>query len=92
MEIFANQKVHDIAVERVVCESPMFVPSVSDSDFDISSPSLGKFVFSTAASTTKEELREVDLPVHTLIGGSVGRSIRKDEYDKLFEESLKKNR
>ena len=70
----------------------MFVPSDSDSDFDISSSSLGKFVFSTAASAIEEELSEVDLPVHTLIGGSVERSIRKDECDMLFEESLKKDR
>ena len=50
----ANQKVRDIAVESVGCESPLFVPSDSDSDFDISNPSLGKFVFPTAASATEE--------------------------------------
>ena len=88
----ANQKVRDIAVESAGCESPLFVPSDSDSDFDISSPSLGKFVLPTAVSAPEEELSEVDLPVHTLIGGSVERSIRKDECDKLFEESLKKDR
>ena len=31
----ANQKVRDIATECVGCESPLFVPSDSDSDFDI---------------------------------------------------------
>ena len=53
---------------------------------------MGKFVFPTAVSATEEELCEVDLPVHTHIGGSVEISIRKDECDKLFEESLKKDR
>ena len=70
----------------------MFIPSDNDSDFNISSPSLGKFAFPTAANATEKELREVHLLVHTLIGGSVERSIRKDEWDKLFEESLKKDR
>ena len=88
----ANRKVRDIAVERVSCELPMFIPSDRDSDFAISSPSLGKFVCPTIASATEEELSEVDLPVHTLIEGSVERSIKKDECDKLFEESLKKDR
>ena len=49
-----------------------------------------KFVFPTAASATEEELSEVDLPVHTLIGGSIERSIQKDERDRLFEEPLEK--
>ena len=88
----ASQKVCDLAVEYVGCESPMFVLSDSGSDFDISSPSLGKFVFPTTVSATEEELSKVDLPTHTHIGGSVERSIWKDECDKLFEESLKKDR
>ena len=74
-EKFVNQKVRDIATERVGCESPLFVLSDSDSDFDISSLSLRKFVFPAAASATEEELREEDLPVHTLIGGSTERFI-----------------
>ena len=74
-EKFVNQKVRDIATESVGCESPLFVLSDSDSDFHISSPSLRKFVFPAAASATEEELREEDLPVHTLIGGSTERFI-----------------
>ena len=74
-EKFVNQKVRDIATERVGCESPLFVLSDSDSDFDISSPSLRKFVFPAAASATEEELSEEDLPVHTLIGDSTERFI-----------------
>ena len=50
-----------------------------------------KLVFPTAAGTTEEELSEVDLPVHTLIGGSIERSSQKDECDRLFE-SLEKDR
>ena len=69
----------------------MFVRSDSNSDFDISSPSLRKFVFPTTASAREEELSEVDLLVHTLIGGSIERSIQKDECDRLFEESLEKD-
>ena len=88
----SNQKVSDIAIECVGCESPLFVPSDSKSDFDKSSPSLRKFVFPTEASATEEQLSKVDLLVRTLIGGSIERSIQKDEFDKLFEESLKKNK
>ena len=88
----ANQKVLNFAVDRVGCESPLFVPSDSDSDFNISNPSLRKLVFPAAASTIEEELSEVDLPVHTLIRGSTERSIQKDECDRLFEESLEKDR
>ena len=51
-----------------------------------------KFVFPAGASATEEELSEVDLPVHTLIGSSIERSIQKNECDKLFEESLKKDK
>ena len=51
-----------------------------------------KFVFPTAASATEEELSKVDLPVHTLIGGSIERSIQKNQCDRLFEESLEKDR
>ena len=91
-EKFVNQKVRDIATERVGCESPLSVLSDSVSVFDISSPNLRKFVFPTAASATEEELSEVDLPVHSLIGGSIERSIQKDECDRLFEESLEKDR
>ena len=65
-EKFVNQKVRDISTERVGCESPLFVLSDSDSDFDIPSPSLRKFVFPPAASATEEDLSEEDLLVHTL--------------------------
>ena len=75
-----TKKFVDIAVERVGCESPLFVPSDNDNDFNLSSSSLGKFIFPLAASATEKELSE-DLPVHTLIGSSVERSIRKDECD-----------
>ena len=51
-----------------------------------------KFVFPTAASATEGELSKVDLPVHTLIGGSIERSIQKNQCDRLFEESLEKDR
>ena len=33
-----------------------------------------------------------DLPVYTLIGGSIERFIQKDECDRLFEKSLEKDR
>ena len=69
----------------------MFVKSDSNSGFDISSPSLRKFVFPTTASAREEELSKVDWLVHTLIGGSIERSIQKDECDRLFEESLEKD-
>ena len=74
----ANQKVRDIAIEHLGYESPSLIPSDSDIDFDISSPSLRKFVFPTAASATEEKLSEIDLPVYTLIVGSIDRSIQKD--------------